>query len=160
VAQPKARVRLARPEDADAIVALWKAYVAELEPHDPRYGAQEDAYDRWRDYFLKRLVNSSQAAILVAADGARLVGVIECRIVGGHPVFKVGTHGQFFGHYVLPAHRGEGLGRALVDAAEEWFRGKGLPYYRVVLLDHFQPLAALYESAGMRRCECTYEKFL
>ncbi|MDX1612514.1 MAG: GNAT family N-acetyltransferase [Candidatus Thermoplasmatota archaeon] len=154
-------IRRARAEDADEIVDLWKGFVSFLSPEDPRYDARPGAYDKWREYFLKRMVDSAHAALFVAEDSQDgLVGVIECRIMGGHPVFKVSKHGQLFGHFVREGHRAKGIGAQLIEAAETWFREQDLPYYRINVLAFLPEVKRAYEEQGMTQAEWVMEKEL
>ncbi len=157
---PDVEVRPARAEDVDGIVELWKGFVGFLAPEDPRYEAREGAYEKWRDYFLNRMLDSEHATLFVADAGQGLVGVVECRVTGGHPVFKVSKHGRLFGHFVQEGHRGQGIGRRLVEAAEAWFRDKDLPYYRVSVLSWLPEVKAAYEEIGMDHAEWILEKEL
>ncbi|MFC7059442.1 GNAT family N-acetyltransferase [Halovenus salina] len=83
----------------------------------------------------------------------------EVRVTGGHPVFKFGKHGMVYGHYVHPEYRGEGAGRALLEAAQEWFREKEMPFWRIEVL-HGVEEEALYRDIGMKPMEVIYEKEL
>lgn len=157
---PEIEVRPARAEDVDGIVELWKGFVAFLAPQDPRYEAREGAYEKWRKYFLNRMLDSEHAALFVADTGQQLVGVIEARITGGHPVFKVSKHGRLYGHFVDEDHRGQGVGEALVEAAEAWFRDRDLPYYRVSVLSWLPGVKEAYEEQGMEHAEWVMEKRL
>lgn len=153
-------VRRARDADADAIVELWKGFVSFLAPRDPRYEARPGAYEKWRDYFRKRMVNSEHAAVFVAEADGELVGVIEARVTGSHPVFKVDTHGHLYGHFVTEAWRAKGVGEALVAAGEAWFRDKGLPYYRVSVLSWLPGVKKAYEAMDMDHAEWIMERRL
>ena len=153
-------VRPATKDDADAIIELWKGYVAFLSPRDPRYEARPGAYDKWRTYFLNRMVNSEHAALFVAEADDQLVGIIEARVTGGHPVFKVDMHGHLYGHFVVEAWRGQGVGAALIQAAEAWFGQKGLSAYRVAVLSWLPEVKAAYEATGLEHAEWIMEKHL
>lgn len=64
-----------------------------------------------------------------------------------------------YGNYVHESFRGRGVGSALLDAAEEWFREQGMHFWRVDVL-HGVDEAAVYDSSGMRPMEVVYEKEL
>jgi GNAT superfamily N-acetyltransferase len=153
-------VRHAETEDADQIVNLWKGFVDFLSPGDDRYQAREGAYEKWTEYFQNRMVDSEHATVLVAEDGDELVGVVEARVNGGHPVFKVSRHGRLYGHFVKEDRRGEGIGRMLLQGAEAWFEDKDLPYYRVSVLSWLPEVKESYEDAGMEHAEWVMEKVL
>lgn len=153
-------VREARAEDADEILDLWRGFVDFLAPRDDRYDAREGAYEKWRSYFVNRMVDSEHATVLVAERDGSLVGAVEARVTGGHPVFKVSKHGRLYGHFVQEDHRGEGIGSDLVEAAEAWFEDKGLPYYRVSVLSWLPEVKEAYEDSGMEHVEWVMEKFL
>ncbi|PSQ19955.1 N-acetyltransferase [Halobacteriales archaeon QS_8_69_26] len=150
------RVRVAVEDDADAVERLWNEYAAVLASYDDRYLIQEGGRDRWRDYFTNSLVNSSRGDVLLAERDGDVMGVVEVRVGGGHPVFKFGQHGQLYGHFVDPEFRRKGIGTALVGAAETWFRERDLPFYRYHVL-HGVAEAALYEDLGMEPMEVVYE---
>lgn len=69
------------------------------------------------------------------------------------------THGQVYGHYVQEVHRGQGIGHALLEGAESWFREHEMPFWRIDAL-HGVDEEAVYESFGMRSMEVAYEKDL
>ncbi|HSK03462.1 MAG TPA: GNAT family N-acetyltransferase [Kofleriaceae bacterium] len=72
-----------------------------------------------------------------AYDGERLVGfVLTC--VDGDRAYNSGTG-------VVPAHRGGGLGRRLVDAVIASVRARS---YALEVIETNEPAAALYRSAG------------
>ncbi len=155
-----ATVRTATEDDAEEIMALWNGYAETLADYDERFTIEEGGREKWRTYFTTSLVESSRGDILLAEDGdGEVVGALEARVVGGHPVFNFGKHGQVYGHYVHEAYRDAGVGRALLEAAEEWFREREMDFWRIDVL-HGVAEAAVYESFGMRPMEAVYEKEL
>ncbi len=153
-------VREAREADVDELLNLWRGFVEFLSPRDPRYEAREGAYEKWRSSFLNRMVDSEHATVLVAEKEGSLVGAVEARVTGGHPVFKVSKHGRLFGHFVIEEERGGGIGGALIERAEEWFESKGIPYYRVSVLSWLPEVKEAYKAAGMDQVEWVMEKEL
>ncbi|MFB6119498.1 MAG: N-acetyltransferase family protein [Halobacteriaceae archaeon] len=154
-----ATVRTATAADAEEIMKLWNGYADTLADYDERFTIEEGGREKWQSYFTNSLVNSSRGDILLAERGEDVVGALEVRVTGGHPVFKFGKHGQVYGHYVHPGDRGEGVGRALLEAAEDWFQDHDMPFWRVDVL-HGVDEEALYEEFGMKPMEVTYEKEL
>lgn len=74
-------------------------------------------------------------------------------------MFKFGQYGYAYGHYVHEAHRDEGIGTALPEAAERWFTEKDLLFWRIDVL-HDESAAEVYKEHGMRPMETVHEKEL
>lgn len=104
-----ARVRSASPADAEALAGLCG------ELGYPSTTAQV------RDRLC--LLDDPERTLLVAEAGGSLVGFIDVhvqRVVEEDPYAEVG------GLVVRAGHRGKGLGAALLAAAVDWGRGRGL----------------------------------
>jgi len=52
--------------------------------------------------------------------------------------------------YVSRSCRGQGLGRLLMERAEEWVRGRGLRHVALNVAAHNTPAVRLYETMGYR----------
>lgn len=152
-------VRTATEDDADDIESVWDGYADVLVEYDERFEIEEGGKESWREYFTNNLVNSSRGDVLLAEVAGEVVGALEVRVVGGHPVFKFGRHGMVYGHYVHPDSRDQGVGSALLEAAEEWFQERDLPFWRIEVL-HGEPAEEVYEEYGMEPMEVIYEKEL
>jgi GNAT superfamily N-acetyltransferase len=151
-----ATIRTAGPDDVEEITSLWDDYADTLVDYDERFEIEEGGREKWEGYFTNSLVNSSRGDVLLAERGEAVIGALEVRVVGGHPVFKFGKHGMVYGHYVHPEYRGEGVGRALLEAAEEWFDDREMPFWRIEVL-HGVDEEELYREYGMKPMEVIYE---
>ena len=111
------KVRPAVPGDALALCEMRHA----LWPD----GSAEEHQAELEDYFSGR--GRASLTILVAEDAAgRPVGFVELAI---RPFAEGCTSDRVAyleGWYVDPNHRGRGIGRALIEAAESWARANGL----------------------------------
>jgi GNAT superfamily N-acetyltransferase len=109
MSEVRARVRSASPADAEALAGLCG------ELGYPSTTAQV------RDRLC--LLDDPERTLLVAEAGGSLVGFIDVhvqRVVEEDPYAEVG------GLVVRAGHRGKGLGAALLAAAADWGRGRGL----------------------------------
>lgn len=100
-----ARVRPARDEDVEALVALWEACG------------------------LTRPWNDAKEDIAFARGGPAsdvLVAVREGRIVASAMIGHDGHRGAVYYVAADPALRGQGLGRLIMDAAEQWLATRGV----------------------------------
>lgn len=118
------------PDDATPAVALWEACGLTRPWNDPTSD------------FL-RAVSGPGSAVLGVRDGRSLVGTV---MVGGDGhrgwVYYLATH---------PEHRHRGLGRALMDASENWLTANGLPKIQFMVRDTNREVLAFYERLGYER---------
>lgn len=157
-------VREATRADEDSLLELWHGFTAHRSQFDERYKHNENANERWLRYFENQLIDSKYGVVFVAEDDdtGELVGILEARVMGNHPIFRLEDHGQITGHYVPEAFQGEGIGHALIDAAAEWFARdpRAVDFFRVDVLDGNETANGVYRAAGMEPVEHTYEKQL
>ncbi len=89
---------------------------------------------------VARALDGDASTILAGVDGGALVGTVMV----GHD----GHRGWLYYLAVTPDRRGEGLGRALVRAAEEWLRERGAPKIQLMVRDGNEAAIGFYESLG------------
>ena len=113
--------------DRDAVVALWRAAGLTRPWNDP-------AAD-----FALALANPT-STILLARDGAAVIG---CVMVGFD-----GHRGWVYYLASEPARRGEGIGRALMAAAEDWLRARGCPKIQLMVRTDNAAAQGFYAALG------------
>jgi aminoglycoside 6'-N-acetyltransferase I len=136
------RVRAAEPRD----VAAWAAFRAELWPEEDAEHLETEA----QSHFLRPLY----AAVLVAeaGDGA-LLGMIEIQLRSVAEGARSSPVPYVEAWYVAPSARRQGIGRALVSAAEGWARAQGFDELcSDALLDNAVSHAA-HAALGFREVE-------
>ena len=124
------RIRHARPPDLDALVALEEASF----DHDRVSRAQ-----------FRRHIVSDSAVVLVADQRGQALGAALL-------FFRRGARAARL-YSIATAHavRGQGLGAALLDAAEREARKRGRGAIRLEVRTDNKPAIALYEERGYRR---------
>ena len=123
-------VRPATEEDIDAVTELRLALLRE-HATNPIYGrVRPNLRGRARRLYLAQLRASDQATLL-AERGADVVGLLRCVRSAGHPLLLPAEYGYVSSVYVRPEARRAGVLRALVDAAVEWCRARGLTEMRL-----------------------------
>lgn len=154
------QIRHAEMDDGEELLELWHGFTAHLSEYDERYQHKEDADERWLRYFENQLINSKYGTVVVADDGDQLIGVLEARITGDHPIFRLADHGYINGHFVREDYRGEGIGRQLIETAVEWFQSppREVEFYRVDVLEGDEAAAELYQDLGFTPVEHVYER--
>lgn len=153
-------LRHAVPDDGAELLELWHGFTDYLSDFDARYMHKESADDRWLTYFENQLVDSKYGTVIVAEDDGDLIGVLEARVMGNHPIFRLENHGFINGHFVREGYRGEGVGKGLLEKAHEWFAEdpREVGFYRVRVMPDDDQVASHYRDAGFRPVEHIYEK--
>jgi len=124
------RIRRARPSDLDALVALEEASF----DHDRVSRAQ----------FRRHLVSES-AAVLVTEERGQVLGAALL-------FFRRGAKAaRLYSIAIAHAARGQGLGAALLDAAEREARKRGQRAMRLEVRTDNTPAMMLYEKRGYAR---------
>lgn len=109
-------IRAARPGDA----RLWREMRHALWPE----GSAEEHAGEIEDFFAGR--SREPLAVLVAeAVPGQLAGFAELSIRSYADGCTTDRVGYLEGWYVVPEARRQGVGRALVEAAEDWARAQG-----------------------------------
>ena len=157
-------VRQAAIDDGDELLELWHGFTSYLSQYDDRYAHKDSADSRWLSYFENQLVDSKYGTVFVAehAETGQLIGVLEARVTGDHPIFRLSDHGYINGLFVREQHRGQGVGEQLLEAAADWFRdnSKDVSYYRIDVLDGDDAARQVIEDYGLEPVEHVYEQRL
>jgi GNAT superfamily N-acetyltransferase len=93
---------------------------------------------------LKPLLRDPDHEIFVSELDGTLVGWVH---VYRSPLFY-GSFAEIGGLVVDESFRGQGLGRALMEKAEEWARSKGIPEIRLRSGGHRKEAHIFYERIG------------
>ena len=101
--------------------------------------------------FLRSQLDEPNIIILVAERDQQVVGYTYAGLEGNDYMALRGPAGAIYDIIVDPAHRGQGIGRMLLDATIEALKARGAP--RVVLSTADRNAAAqrLFDRAGFRR---------
>jgi GNAT superfamily N-acetyltransferase len=108
---------------------------------------------------LTALLPSERHCVAVAANGERLLGWVHVE----HRIsFEEGARAELMGLVVDSAARRRGLGRELVNVAEQWARAQALPWLIVRSNVARESSHPFYESLGYsrRKTQHVYRKAL
>jgi ribosomal protein S18 acetylase RimI-like enzyme len=139
--KPSYTLRLATAADASVLGRLLHAFNTEFEEPTP------DA-----DVIAERaapLIESGEVTVFFAGDGPDGFASLRFR-----PSLYTGALDAYLEElYVVPERRGEGLGRALLDAAMEHARQRGAAHIDLGTSEGDVAARALYESVGFTNRE-------
>ena len=141
------RIREAEPGDADALVRLGR------EVSDEPEGWLLTTSGGWRSSaderrYLKSLRRYPDAAVYVAENAS---GEIVARLSLARDTNPSTSHVADLGLMVATSHRRRGIGRALLEQAEEWARSRGVRKLELHVFPWNEPAIRLYENFGFVR---------
>jgi GNAT superfamily N-acetyltransferase len=130
------QVRRATPGDAPEVARLLHDFQVEYDEPSPGVEMLEERYGE--------LIRNKEMIVLLVGDGPD--GFAQLRF---RPwVYSAGLHSYLEELYVVPDLRGDGLGRALLEAAMDTARGEGAEQMELGTSEDDVAARKLYESAG------------
>lgn len=120
----------ATPADAEAVIALWHACGLTRPWNDPRAD------------FDRALAGPSSTVLVLREEAA-----VPASIMVGHD----GHRGWVYYLATDPARRRAGLGRAMMAAAEDWLRARGVPKLQLMVREGNDAALAFYAALGLER---------
>lgn len=120
-------VRAMCDEDLEQVIALWHAAGVARPWNDP---ATDIAFAR----------RNPHSTILVMTMGAQ--------IVASAMVGEDGHRGWVYYVATAPEHQGTGLGRAIMDVAEDWLRRRGIWKVQLLIREGNEKVRQFYEKLG------------
>lgn len=140
-------VRRAEPADAEALTRLAEAVSAEPEAW------LISADGEWRSVaeerrYLKAVRRYPHAAVFVAT---RPDGTVVGRLSLARDSHPASPHVADLGLMVAKGARGQGVGRALLEAGVEWARASGVRKLELHVFPWNEPAIRLYERFGFER---------
>jgi GNAT superfamily N-acetyltransferase len=142
--KPKPQVRDARPADAGRLVELIGSLGHDIDEKSLRRN-------------LSALKKEHQAP-LVATLGKEVVGL--CGATARVMIHRDAPLGRITILAVAKEAQGQGIGRMLVEAAEEWMRKRGCKIVEVTSNDRLTEAHAFYRHMGFERTSIRFAKTL
>lgn len=142
-------IECARPEHYDAICAVLAEGDAALEAQLPDVFCTNRGPTRPRDFLVQRILGPD-SAVLVAVEGAEIVGIVE--LVIRPPADRDGLVRRrvalLDNVVVRSTHRGRGIGSKLIARAERWAVAQGATAMELHVWTTNASAQRLYERLG------------
>jgi len=138
------QTRLLTPEDLDDLQALFERGADYFEIATGKAPARDEARRAFVAGPPSKSVNDKRVIGIFAGEGD-MGGVLDA--MTNWPENGMWTMGMLL---LEPAARGNGLGRAVLDAYETWARGQGAQSFRTAVVSHHEKGIRFLESAGYR----------
>ncbi len=114
----------------------------------------EAVVELWRKCNLTRPWNDPVKDIelaIASPNSTVLVGKIDAQIVASAMVGHDGHRGSLYYVAINPEFQKLGLGKALIRAAEEWLKQRGVWKINILIRDDNLGAAGFYEAIGFER---------
>lgn len=121
-------------QHASEVMAVWESVGAE----GKWIGTEPPLRPGWRDRYRASLVDPA-SAWFVALDAGRVVGALSVRHSAGVAAL---------GMAIIDSHRGQGIGRVLLDCAVGWAREQDCHKVNLEVWPHNERARRLYRAAG------------
>jgi len=145
-------IRPAGPADVPALGRLGALLVRTHHEFDPkRFIAVTDRTEHGYASFLATQLDEPNVVVLVADRDGEVVGYTYAGVEGRDYMSLRGPAGVLYDIVVDPAHRGEGIGRMLLDAALAALEARGAPRAVLSTADRNESAQRLFARAGFRR---------
>jgi len=129
-------VRRAERADAEEVGRLLHDFNSEFDEPTPGPAALAER--------TRQLLDAGDTVVLLAGDGPDGLAVLRLRL----GIWTEGLECYLAELYVVPARRGRGLGRALMEEAMDAARAEGATYMELGTGEDDLAARALYESLG------------
>ena len=140
------RIREAAPEDAPGLIALFETLYAETKSLLREPCEAVPPVEQYAERIVQGAAAGSEAWLVAERDG-RLVGVC----VGRRGSASRNRHALFLVMGVLQAWWGRGVGRALLQAVEQWAVSHGIHRLELTVSVGNARARSLYEKCGFER---------
>jgi ribosomal protein S18 acetylase RimI-like enzyme len=145
-------IRPAAPADMKAIGRLGALLVRLHHELDPdRFIAATSGTEQGYGSYLGTQLDKPSIIILVAEREGEVVGYTYAGVEGMDYMSLRGPAGVLYDIVVDPAHREQGVGRALLDATLDAFKAKGAPRVVLSTAEGNESAQRLFARAGFRR---------
>lgn len=142
------------PDIEDLYIQLFN-YISDLQPNNFRPAQQN--HD-----FIVATIEDTDSTIFVAKENTKVLGFILVKEQSTPPYncFIQRRLAYILDLVVDSKHRGRGVGKFLMDKAENWALDRKLDYLELSVLDENLSAKSLYEQLGFKSSIQTMEKRL
>jgi ribosomal protein S18 acetylase RimI-like enzyme len=146
------KIRPATLADMPAVGRLGALLVRLHHDLDPqRFIAATSGTEGAYGSFLGTQLGEPNIVILVAEQDGGVIGYTYAGVEGNDYMVLRGPAGVFYDIVVDPAHRGQGVGRMLLDATIDALKSRGAPRVVLSTAERNEVAQRLFERAGFRR---------
>ena len=150
----RAEITGAEPDESAAVVDLWVELAADQRQHGSHLAAEDN-----RTQIRESIVRAISADRLLVARESGLIGFVMFDTERTRYEQDV-SRGIIENIYVVPDHRGRGIGSALLDAAEQRLRARDIDRIALEAMAPNERARQFYRARGYDPHRVELEKFL
>ena len=137
------KIRTATLEDLSILLQFEQGIITAERPYDSTLEEDPISY-----YNLKKLVESSDAEVVVAICEKEIVGAGYLSIEKPKPYLKFEHYGHLGFMFVKPEFRGNGINKMVMDNLIAWAKNRNLTEVRLNVYSDNASAIRAYEKAG------------
>lgn len=138
-------IRAATTNDLDTLLQFEQGVIGTERPFDPTLKPGQTRY-----YDIEEMIRAPHVQLVVAEVAGKVVASGYARIEPAKS-YLLHTHHCYLGFmYVLPAHRGRGINKMILEALRDWSLSKEISELRLDVYVSNRAAIAAYEKAGFK----------
>ncbi|MEJ8757146.1 GNAT family N-acetyltransferase [Pontibacter sp. H259] len=131
----------ATPDDIDELFPLWQELMQQHQPYSKVFKTKPGHEQALKHELLSRLKEKGTQVFVYEAHGT-LAGMIICQLKQSIKGFELSRKGYLAETIVKKEYRGQGIGKELFEAAQNWLQDNGA--------DHIELQVAVKNEAAIR----------
>ncbi len=139
-------IRKAVLKDLDTLLVFEQGVISAERPFDPTLKTGHTNY-----YDIEKMIKADDVELLVAELDNKLIGCGYARIEDAKPYLQHTQHAYLGFMYVVPAQRGNGVNKMIIDALSSWSKSKHITELRLDVYQHNEAAIKAYEKCGFTK---------
>ncbi len=136
-------IRKAKLKDLEMLLVFEQGVIYAERPMDPTLNKAHIHY-----YDIKKLIAADEVELLVAEVNNEIVGSGYARIENARHYLNHAKYAYLGFMYVIPAERGKGINKLIIDALAAWALTKNITELRLDVYQNNDAAIKAYEKAG------------
>lgn len=139
-------IRKATINDLEMLLTFEQGVITTERPFDPTLKGDPNRY-----YDIEQMIDAPNIELLVADLDGSIIASGYARIEEAKPYLQHEQHAYLGFMYVLPAYRGKGINKMIIDALTAWSLKKNITELRLDVYQQNEAAIKAYERAGFSR---------
>ncbi len=139
-------IRKARPADLETLLVFEQGVITAERPFDSTLKTGQTNY-----YDIKKMISATDVELVVAESNGELLASGYARIENAKPYLQHTQHAYLGFMYVVPAYRGKGINRMILDVLIQWVKTKNISELKLDVYNENASAIKAYEKAGFSR---------